>query len=684
MSNFTIFANILSFKKVNKKEFKPTFMRYNPFPDRFSLLRSFFIFYILFSFLIRIGLYFWSFSEIDFSLVNTICVFGLGLLYDLGSISYILLPYVVYLTFFPTKWHGSKLDKILTYIFFSLFTFILNFSFLAEITFWDEYQRRFNFISVDYLLYTYEVVENIEQSYPLPLIITAILGLTILVFRITSKNRRFKKTFLSQDVLKTKISTLFLFLGIVSLYQFGIKNEHAEQFENQFENEISKSGVFSFFAAYNSNELNYTDFYKTLNPSQINKGIKDLVKQNEATFNKNFKNPIARTIVKTKVDTFLKPNIMFICVESLNSNFMAHFGNTEELTPYMDSLITESVSMTNLQATGTRTIRGLEAITMCIPPTPGRSILKRENNKNLFTVGDIFREKGYSRTFYYGGDSHFDNMVTYFGNNGYDIVDRKKEHRFDDLITTKRTRIADEEVTFENAWGACDEDLFEKVLKMTDQQFASKQPFFNFVMTSSNHPPFTFPEGKITVTKNNSKREGAVKYTDYAVKEFMEKAKQKPWFKNTVFVFVADHNAYSAGRTEINVRKYHIPGFIYNLPNQKPQELNQLCSQIDVFPTLFGYLGWEYKTKVFGIDIRTMQPHEERAFISNHRKLSLRKGNDLVILDSHKDARFFKWKKADNSLMKIPENEALEREAILYYQSAYSLYKKGLMQSIVE
>lgn len=630
------------------------------------------------------GLYLWSFSEIDFSIINIVSVFGLGLLFDLGSLSYLLLPYALYLILFPTQWHGTKADKIITYFIFILLTIILNFSFLAEITFWDEYQRRFNFISVDYLLYTYEVVENIQQSYPLPLIITAILVLTIIVFYLIRKNRSFKKTFLSQDALNSKLGAVSIVIISVSIFQFGIKNEYAEQFENQFENEISKSGVYSFFAAYNSNELNYNDFYKTIDNTDISVKTRALVDHREVEFPINFKNPLTRTISRFDVDSIIKPNIMFICVESLNSNFMANFGNTEQLTPYMDQLMTESVSFTNLQATGTRTIRGLEALTMCIPPTPGRSILKRDNNKNLFTVGDIFREKGYSRTFFYGGDSHFDNMVTYFGNNGYDIVDRKKEHRFNDLINTNRIRIKNTEVTFENAWGACDEDLFNKVLNITDNQYKNNQPFFNFVMTSSNHPPFTFPEGKITVTENNSKREGAVKYTDFAVEDFMEKAKLKPWFKNTVFVFVADHNAYSAGRTEINVRKYHIPGFIYNLPNQKPHKLNQLCSQIDVFPTLFGYLGWNYKTKVFGKDVRTMQPHEERAFISNHRKLGLRKGRDLVILDSHKDSRFFEWHKKDNSLTKIPDNLELEYEAILYYQSAYTLYKYGQMQSILE
>lgn len=98
---------------------------------------------------------------------------------------------------------------------------------------------------------------------------------------------------------------------------------------------------------------------------------------------------------------------------------------------------------------------------------------------------------------------------------------------------------------FENAWGICDEDLYKQSLKYADSTYQKKQPFFQFVMTTSNHKPFTFPEGKIDLPQGT--REGAVKYTDYALGKFLEKAKQQPWFKNTIFIVVADHCASSAG-----------------------------------------------------------------------------------------------------------------------------------------
>ncbi|MGB0868534.1 MAG: LTA synthase family protein [Flavobacteriales bacterium] len=650
------------------------------FLERFKIIRSFFVFFILFSFLIRTILFFWSYDEISFSILNTTGVFILGLFFDIGSFSLLFLPLSFLLTFIPKQWNGSYIDKILIFLFSGISAILMHFSFVAELTFWDEYQKRFNFIAVDYLLYTYEVIESVQESYSLPLIISLILILTFLFFAFSSKLKSFSNTFSRTSSIKSRLPLFGLQMVIVFMFTIIIDNQDAEQFENQYEVELSKSGVYSFFSAYNANELNYIEFYKTLKQKDVFKSIKNILKEDHSIFVEG-ENPIKRTIANNNNNKEVRPNVMFVCIESMNANFMNHFGNKENLTPFLDQLANNSFSLTNLHATGTRTIRGLEAITMAIPPTPGRSIIKRENNKSLFNVSEIFNSKGYSSTFFYGGDSHFDNMLTYFGNNGFDVVDHKEEHRFEENIAGKRIQITDKESTFENAWGVCDEDLFNKVLNWTDEQELTGKPFFNFVMTSSNHPPFTYPANKIQKNENNSEREGAVKYTDYAIEQFMNKAKTKPWYKNTVFVFIADHNAYSAGRSELNVRKYHIPAFIYNLPNQQPKKSNKLCSQIDIFPTLFGFLDWKYEANWFGKDVRKMQTKDERTFISNHRKLGYRKNNDVVILDCNKDSRFFKWKREDNSLTKIPKDIDLETEAISHYQSAYFLYKNGLLNS---
>ncbi len=643
------------------------------FPKRFSLVKTFAFAFLVFAFIIRLTLYIWSFNTIDFSILNLLKFFTLGFLFDLGSLSYILAIYSIYLLLIPKKFYGSLFDRVITNFTYSLALFFMVFSFLSEITFWQEYQKRFNFIAVDYLLYTYEVIQNINQSYPIPLIVGILVTITFISIKITKRKNAFKATFNNTNSFTLKIiPTLFWVLTLV-IFHLNIKNTQAEIFTNQYENEITKSGIYSFFAAYHKNELNYTTFYKTYPTDTVFPKIRNLVVTKKDSLIVPT-NSIRRIIFNEGKEQ--TPNLIFIGLESVSAKFMSRFGNKQNLIPAIDSLAKESIFFTNLQATGTRTIRGIEALALSIPPTPGRSIVKRENNNNLFTIGEIFKQKGYTRTFFYGGDGHFDNMNVFFANNGFNIVDRKKKHRFNKIFPTQRTHINDEEVTFENAWGICDGDLYAKVLKEADKQHKLKKPFFNFIMTSSNHKPYTYPNGIIDIPSGTN-RAGALKYTNVTFQNFFNEAKNKPWFKNTVFVIVSDHCAYSAGRKEINVESYHIPAFIYNLQNINPQEIHKLSSQIDVFPTLFGYLNWTYETNLFGKDITKMQPNEERALIANHRKLGLLKGNELLILNNRKNHTFYKWNSKNNELSIQKSNPSFLKETVSYYQTAFDLFKNN-------
>jgi phosphoglycerol transferase MdoB-like AlkP superfamily enzyme len=641
-------------------------------PKRYNLLKTFALTYLVFSILIRTFLYFFSIEFIDFSFINLIKVYGVGLFYDIGSLSYVLALYVIYLLLIPARLHGSRLDRVITKFSYGLFLFVIIFSFLAEISFWQEYHRRFNFIAVDYLLYTYEVIENIHQSFPLPFLIGVIVFILFFSILFAKRKNAYRDTFESTDSFKAKLIPTIIILSILAIFHFNIKNIQAEIFKTVNENELAKNGLFSFFAAYKSSEINYNDFYPTNNADENYSILRNVITaENDSLITR--KKDIKRFITNKGEEQ--KPNIIFICLESLNAEFMPRFGQKETWATTIDSLARESVFFTNLYATGTRTIRGIEAINLAIPPTPGRSIVKRANNENLFTVGEVLKQKGYSRNFMYGGDCHFDNMSNFFGYNGFDIIDRKKQHRLSKKLPTRRTRIEDDEVTFENAWAACDGDIYNKLLKMADEQHQTQQPFFNFVMTSSNHQPYTFPKG--VINSNENTRENAVKYSDKTFDQFFKKAKNKPWFKNTVFVVMSDHCAYSAGRTEINVKSHHIPAYIFNLKNQVPLEVDKLSSQIDIFPTLFGYLNWSYNTQLFGKDISKMTPKDERAFIGNHRKVGLLKPNKLLILETQKQHSSYLWDQEKNKLTATKTDSLFLKETISYYQSAYELFKNG-------
>ena len=306
-----------------------------------------------------------------------------------------------------------------------------------------------------------------------------------------------------------------------------------------------------------------------------------------------------------------------------------------------------------------------------MPPTPGRSIVKRPHNENMFTLGSVFRGKGYDTAFIYGGFGYFDNMNYFFGNNGYRVIDR--------------TGVAKEDVTFANVWGACDEDLFRWTMREADASAQSGKPFHYFVMTTSNHRPYTFPDGRIDLPSKISGRAGAVKYTDYAVGKFIRDAESKPWFKNTVFVIVADHCAESAGKTELPVQNYHIPLMIYSPGGLiKPGHIKTLTSQMDYAPTLLGLLNWSYPSRFFGHDVRKVEQRDAHVLLGNYQKLGHIENGEFVILKPQRAASVYRYDFASGVMTPMPPDEHYIEEAISFYEAASYLYKGRLYRELTK
>jgi phosphoglycerol transferase MdoB-like AlkP superfamily enzyme len=650
--------------------------KFNSLSGRFTLLFYFIVWFIVTGLLLRICFIVWQYNEVCYNVLTLTGTLLTGLLYDIGTVAFISLPALFYYALFPNAFIGKKVDKAIVWFFTSLTVFILILTVFAELTFWDEFKTRFNFIAVDYLIYTNEVVSNINQSYPLPALTGVVLIITFLILFYFYKNKAFKNTFNHKSSIAERFTALSTGLIIAFVFTLAIKNNHAEWSANRYNCEISKNGIYSFFAAFRNNQMKYNEFYTTINDKQAFSIIRKKLSNPNTKFTSKGLSIHRQVLDSTPSQE--NRNVLFILVESLSGSFMKEFGNEENITPFLDSLAQKSLFFTNLYATGTRTVRGMEAVTLCIPPTPGQSIVKRPDNANLYTISNVFKQRNYNCNFFYGGDGYFDNMNAYFGGNGFTIYDRGRGSVLSDRIKTVRNNIEDSEVTFENAWGICDEDIINKMLKVADAQFEKKKPFFNFVMTTSNHRPYTYPEGKVDIPSGTG-RAGAVKYTDFALCKLFKEAKTKAWFKNTVFVIVADHCASSAGRDEIDVANYHIPAFIVNLPDQYNHKVDKLCSQIDLFPTLFSLMHWSYTSDFYGSNILS-HSFEERSLMGTYRKLALMKNEKVMILSDQKKQTFYNWNKSNNRLTPHALDKLLLNETISWYQTADYLFSNKLLK----
>ncbi|MEO5997104.1 MAG: sulfatase-like hydrolase/transferase [Chitinophagaceae bacterium] len=641
--------------------------------NTYSVLYYFVLIFIVASFLVRLVLLFFSIRKADLGLLALCRIFGEGLLFDIGVASFFVAPYSLYLLILPAKWNNSIINRIITYVAFTLAVLILMFSFFAEFTFWQEFESRFNFIAVDYLIYTFEVINNINESYPLPLLIGGMLIITLGVVLIFKKRKIFFASFHGSFKFLTRLVISSAIILIALMYAAVVDNSFAETSANRYQNELAKAGIYSFFSAFKSNELNYVEFYRQVDNGKAFAIVRDQLKDSGTVFNKDSLS-IKRNI-SALVNNVTKPNVIMITIESLSADFMTHFGNTQALTPVLDSMANISTLFTNMYATGSRTVRGMEALSLGIPPTPGNSIVRRSDNDNLTTIGHIFQQQEYQTGFFYGGDGYFDNMNRYFSNNDFIVTDRGRNILKADKLKGLRNIIPDSLVHFENAWGICDEDLYDAVIRDADETFKKGKLFYDFVMTTSNHRPFTYPPGKIDILSGTG-REGAVKYTDYAIGQFLKKIKDKPWFRNTVIIFVADHCSNSAGKNEIDITKYHIPAIIYNPRDTVGGIIEKMCSQIDLYPTLLSTWNWNYTSNLYGQNVLSTS-YKPRILLGTYQKLAYMRNDSLVILSPQQKVETYKYRKDTNEQIPMPEVEEVVAEAIANYQTAYYLFKSG-------
>ncbi|MDO8721108.1 MAG: LTA synthase family protein [Syntrophales bacterium] len=612
--------------------------------------------------LTRIGLAIYTgFNLVSLSLWPGIILKGLW--FDLAVIAVLIAPLCLYEALLPNGWRAHRWHGILRALTLWGVTSLLVFIAVAEVTFWDEFFTRFNFIAVDYLIYTQEVIGNIRQSYPINWIMLAI-GMTAagIVWLMRPGIRAIDLA----PVTKTGRVSLAVAAFLLPALSLGLVNvDQMQGLGNAYANELSGNGVLTFAAAFTRNELDYDKFYQTIPQEEADATLKQLGVE---------RTPLS-AIVRSSMDDaasdpspFIKRprNVVIISVESLSASFLGAYGSTKGLTPNMDRLAREGLKFERVYATGTRTVRGLEALSLGTPPVPGQAILRRPKNEHLSTIGEILKYQGFSTLFIYGGYGYFDNMNAFFSANDYQIVDR--------------TDFPKESVIFGNIWGVADEVLFNNAITAIDREIGqNRRALFALIMTTSNHRPYTYPDGRIDIPSPGG-REGVVKYTDYAIGKFIEDARAKPWFKDTLFVIVADHCASVAGNTKLPVQNYHIPLIFYAPAMLKPGSYATMVSQIDLMPTLIEILGKRGDDHFFGRAFFDENENPERVFISNYQELGYLRLGILTVLSPKRRVESFRIDNKTYEATPTAVNPQLLREAIAYYQTASRAFRGGALK----
>ncbi|HKE13128.1 MAG TPA: sulfatase-like hydrolase/transferase [Myxococcota bacterium] len=634
------------------------------FATRFGAVWLFIALFLALQTLVRTILLAATWHAFDPRLKVVARIYGEGLLWDALAALYAVAPFTLYALFVPDRIWRSRLHRGALHALWILASFVLLFTATAEWYFWEEFASRFNFIAVDYLVYTREVIANIRESYPAAGLLVGMLGVATLAW--LPLRGVLNRSFCAPSRLRERFLTALVLVAIPALAYWRIDLAALQVGEDRYATELASNGLYDFFHAFRIAELDYDAFYATHETDDSFRQLRTLLAEPNSHFVSDDLRSLTRDIRAAGEERRL--NVIVIVVESLSAKYLAAYdGDGVGMTPRLDALAKDSLVFRHFYATGTRTVRGLEAISLSLPPTPGESIVKRPNNGGLFTIAEPFRERGYATTFFYGGYGFFDNMNSFFSANGFDVIDRSS--------------LAPGEVTFENAWGVADEDLYRRVIRESRRSFEQGQRFFSLVMTTSNHRPYTYPDARIDIPSGQG-REGALKYTDWAIGDFLETARKEPWFRDTLFLIVADHCASSSGRTAIPVEKYRIPFYVYAPAQVEPGVVGTLASQMDLAPTLFGLLRFRYTSKFFGRDILDEPPSAGRALLSTYQQLGYLKDDKLAVLSPGRRIEVFSVNPQTGKERLVPSTQDPDgiADAISYYQTASYAFLHGLVR----
>ena len=611
----------------------------------------------------RLGLSLWQADRI--SAVNGWTeLFLQGLRIDIVALCYLFgVP-----ALFSVLFHPSRLWTKILRVWLTAGSVFILFMEIATPAFIETYDFRPNRLFIEYLIYPKEVFNMLMEGHfnavlfsLLSTVIAALIYWKLSAWAV--KNLRTMSWKVRPFIALLVIAVAFI--GARSSFQHRGINPAMVAFSSDalVNSLVLNSGYSVLYAAQQfKDEEKSSEMYGKMDHDEMLR----ILKESRGRPQSDYISDKFPTLTKNHATYQGKPkNIVILLQESLGAQFIGTLGG-KPLSPNIDKLAEEGWLFENLYATGTRSVRGIEAVTAGFTPTPARAVVKLNNaQRNFFTIAELLSKQGYDTSFIYGGEKHFDNMASFFYGNGFQTIIDQQDYQNPKFTAT---------------WGVSDEDLFDKANETFSKLHDEGKPFFSLVFSSSNHDPFEFPDGKIELYEQpKATRNNSAKYADYAVGHFFELAKKSNYWNDTIFLVIADHDSRVAGASLMPIKHFHIPALILG-GGIEPRRDNRLVSQIDMPTTLLSLAGVSGNYPMMGFDL-TQNVNPDRALMQFDQTQALMKGNyDVVIQTAGGGAKGYHYDKASENLTEKDVPVAMKKEALAYALLGSYLYKNRLYQ----
>lgn len=574
----------------------------------------------------------------------------LGLIFLLG----------LYLLARPLRWRAGRWTADLMLL---ALTGIAIFSAVAELFFWEEFNSRFNGIAVYYLIFPKEVIGTIRESFDLRLYLPPILLAALAAWWVLRKPmlRALMQPLQRGELRRAAIAGALALGFAVPVIAVGPFEPAAERTVN----ELAVNGMHSLLRAYFTNDSRYDGVYAGLDEREALPIAHRMVQQDNTI---DLARPDARSL-RRFVDNGPAPrklNVVLILEESFGSVYFEDVFQEKQrdyrktISPNWHRLAEEGLLFTNIYATGDRTVRALEAVFTSFPPIPGISTARRAGSEGMNSLPFLLENHGYRTAFLYGGPTAFDNMGHFWESIGFQHVWGQSDIK-DQGFTT--------------IWGVADEYLFKEALDRIDQMAAEPGPFFFATLTVTNHRPFLYPEGRVPLKPAPNKRDHAAAYADWALGQFIDAARKKPWFDDTLFVVIGDHGPKVWGAAQIPVQAFRVP-LLFLAPKHLAAARNPvLGSSMDVGPTILGLLNLTHESPFFGVDLRHVPPDGGRIALAHNFDVAVGDGKNAVALTPKGEVKPYRMKTGAYQLEPVKDVPAdLAKQAIALTQTAHHMF----------
>jgi phosphoglycerol transferase MdoB-like AlkP superfamily enzyme len=548
-------------------------------------------------------------TSLEVPTMTLVRAFIMGWRFDTVISGYILiLPFLLFNIF---SWLGVKMERPTKWLlFFVMIAYAFSFFICAaDIPYFDHFLTRITTAVLAWRhdpMFMFKVVFADLYNYPF---IALYIFITILFIKTLI---RFRRRFLFQyshemtgKVNITKTKNIILSVMALGLMFFGIRGRIITKapiqwgtayFSNyHFANELGLNPVFTYMRSY----LDYR------NPENIGVHFMNdtlaikTIQRSYGITESRFDSPIARSVQPKGNE--LKANVVIVLMESMSMTKLGIDGNPENMTPVLDSLSKTSYFFNNIFCSGIHPFTGIYSTLFSFPSLMNQHPLQfNDNNVQPFTgIGRSLADKDYQTIFFCTQDVEFDNMSGFLKANGYkDAIgagDYNSKERYDPT-------------------GVPDDIMFEHAVSKLTEMHKNNKPFFASILTGSDHAPYHLPdrskEGFNPHSGTLEKR--VVEYADWSIGKFLRLAVKQEWFKNTLFVFVADHGSSFRNYYEMSLSFYRTPLIMY-APDilKKDTTVERAGGQMDIYPTIMGLLNMKYINNTLGVDLL----HDKREYV---------------------------------------------------------------------